>query len=275
MAADPQLQSAFITRLPREIRDRIYLELWRPCGLRQHIFWHWHSGKADTSHFYRWPCTTEFHPEDPVQKDVEALRSKLGIPVGETIWDETYAPRLRSSWQNHWACYERGEEFISGGEVGDTYDVFSWYIDKGCWTEHPCYAPRHSPYIPMLLSCKVVSSECLQSIYSSTTFIFTELQCLQFFVGYCQKPVNPKLDIQPTQPPAFFKYARKLELSLPADFPVAIPCVVPELSKQEHLHDVYDFHWLWLDKFHSLSSVKIWIASRKCVSDALKRKNIV
>ena len=69
----------------------------------------------------------------------------------------------------------------------------------------------------------------------------------------------PKLGITP---PAFFKYARSLELSLSADFPKLLMCANLDLPGFETRHDVYDFHWLRLDKFRNLSSVNIWISAR-------------
>jgi hypothetical protein len=47
MSANSQSKSAFVTRLPREVRDAIYLELWRLKGLRQHIVSHRNHENAD------------------------------------------------------------------------------------------------------------------------------------------------------------------------------------------------------------------------------------
>ncbi|KAH9208164.1 hypothetical protein DL95DRAFT_467953 [Leptodontidium sp. 2 PMI_412] len=122
--------------------------------------------------------------------------------------------------------------------------------------------PWSSPYIPMLLSCKIISAECLQSIYESTTFIFTDFRALQIFFGYCaNNPALKKLPEMPT-PPAFFKYTRSLELSLSPDFPKHLLCANIDLPGIERRHEVYDFHWLRLDQFENLKRVNIWIASR-------------
>lgn len=37
VVVSPQTDSLFLSRLPQEIRHRIYLELWREAGLEQHI----------------------------------------------------------------------------------------------------------------------------------------------------------------------------------------------------------------------------------------------
>lgn len=63
-------------------------------------------------------------------------------------------------------------------------------------------------------------------------------------------------------PPAFFKYTRCLELSLSPDFPKHVWCANDDIQDFEHRHEVYDFHWLHLDRFEKLDRMNIWIASR-------------
>lgn len=87
---------------------------------------------------------------------------------------------------------------------------------------------------------------------------------LQLFIGHCKIPPPlrswPKM---PITPPAFFKHATSLELSLTPNFPLVLPCADTGICEEgESLHDVYDFHWLRLDEFQKLSSLKIWLAAR-------------
>lgn len=63
-------------------------------------------------------------------------------------------------------------------------------------------------------------------------------------------------------PPAFYENVRHLEISLSPDFPMLLFCANYDLEELESRHDVYDFHWLRLDRFSNLRSVKIWIAAR-------------
>lgn len=81
--------------------------------------------------------------------------------------------------------------------------------------------------------------------------------------GYCQLPpvmkTWTKLGIPP---PGFFKYARSLELSLSPDFPALLLCASLDLPGLDHRHDVYDFHWLRLDKFQNLRTLHVWISAR-------------
>ncbi|RYP81623.1 hypothetical protein DL770_005831 [Monosporascus sp. CRB-9-2] len=113
MSANPQTQSAFVNRLPREMRNAIYLELWRSCGLRQHILWH--ADPADRR-FCRWPCAMEYEVQDELQRDIEELRAQLEVPLGQDIIKDRhekltlYCRRLQSPWINHWPCGEQAEK---------------------------------------------------------------------------------------------------------------------------------------------------------------------
>lgn len=106
------------------------------------------------------------------------------------------------------------------------------------------------------------SAECLQSIYESTTFIFTDFRALQMFFGYCELPPALKKWPEKATPPAFFEYTRSLELSLSPDFPKHLACANMDLPGIDCRHEVYDFHWLRLGQFENLKRINIWIASR-------------
>lgn len=83
------------------------------------------------------------------------------------------------------------------------------------------------------------------------------------FFGYCElhpeTKAIPKLSITP---PAFFKYTRSLEFSLSPDFPKLLLCANFDLPGIEHRHEVYDFHWMRLNRFENIESVNVWISSR-------------
>ncbi|RMJ13939.1 hypothetical protein CDV36_006424 [Fusarium kuroshium] len=119
-------------------------------------------------------------------------------------------------------------------------------------------------YIPMLLTCKLISEECLKSIYESITFVFTDLHSWQSFIGFCDQDARmktwPKVDLQPQ---AFPKYCKHLELSMTPFFPCLITCSSPMRTPQpDRPHDPYDFHWLRLSLFQNLQSIKIWVTAR-------------
>ncbi|SPO03136.1 uncharacterized protein DNG_05818 [Cephalotrichum gorgonifer] len=157
MSINPQLQSAFITRLPTEVRDAIYLELWRSNGLRQHILWH---GLWQDNHLCSWPCTTKYEVDDRLQRDIEELRRRMNVPLGERMRKSqdpetaTYVRRLQSPWINHWACGERAEQEHGLGAVDGftTSDIVCWRRSR----VNGQHVPPRSPYLPMLLTCKLM-----------------------------------------------------------------------------------------------------------------------
>lgn len=151
-----QLQSAFITGLPREIRDLIYLELWRSCGLRQHIFWHNNIADRCKSHFCRWPCTTEYQVEDELQQDIEAIRHQRGVDFGQILKDTTCCRRLQSIWLSHWPCSEQAEKIHGVHAISPLRPLGTASF---CWKEDRVEGQdtrSKDPYMPMLLSCKAM-----------------------------------------------------------------------------------------------------------------------
>ncbi|KAM0351837.1 hypothetical protein ACHAPU_002350 [Fusarium lateritium] len=243
---DPQLQSKFITRLPREVRDKVYLELWRSCGLRQHIIWHRDKHDVAKSHFCRWRCTTPFEVEDGLQEPVDATRIKRGVALGGSFSDKAAALQLFSPWKNHFACGERIAEVHGDDASPGVNEASTW-----------------SPYLGMLLSCKTISSECIKSAYQSTTFIFTDVIALNLFVGFCKVPEVYKKEYEVAiSPPAFRTYGRHLELSLEPVFPMMLPCSSPLMTSISTERHFLDFHGLRLDLLENLTTLNIWIAAR-------------
>ncbi|KAF2876875.1 hypothetical protein BDV95DRAFT_131955 [Massariosphaeria phaeospora] len=230
-AANPQHQSNLLTRLPREILDQIYLEIWRICGLCQHILLHGNGPAGKDNHFRRWQCCTEYRVDDTLQADVEKLRARLDVPLGTDIQGAQppeiglYCRRLMSPWRDHWPCGERatqehGIEAISGYSTSDR-----------CWKTwrdnrpDDMHVPSWSPYLPMLLTCKLVSAHCLKSIYESITLIFIDLKSIQAWFGHRQLRAEWKIVFgEHVAPPAFHKYARSFELSLDPDLGGSFIC---------------------------------------------------
>ncbi|KFY07031.1 hypothetical protein V492_07510 [Pseudogymnoascus sp. VKM F-4246] len=278
MSINPQSRSAFDTSfitLPPEIRYVIYLEMWRSHGLRQHITWH---DRDQNAHFCSWPCTTEYEVEDKLQHEIEELRRQKGVPLGQnmgTHWQPkdpeitVLTRHLQSTWYNHWACHKRALD-KHGFEVNYGFSTSR----TECWKkaradENEELVPAWSPYLPMLLSCKLISEECLKSIYESTTFIFFDLETVQMFLGHCQ--LTPGIEHWPRvgiTPPGLFKYARSLEFSLSPDSPKLLNCTRFNLAGTEVRHDFYDFHWLRLPEFQNLESINIWISARSLIPSA-------
>lgn len=143
---DPQSQSQSATLLPREIRDRIYLELWRSCGLCQHIVWHRDKDNKAKSHFCCWRCTTPFSLHDELQETIDATRLQLGFPLRDSFSNKAYALQLFSAWKNHFACGQRIARVY--GENADP-DIRTCSSLGPCWSSHELRSEKLSDMQPI------------------------------------------------------------------------------------------------------------------------------
>jgi hypothetical protein len=148
-----QRQSPFFDRFPREIRDAIYLELWRTAGLSQHVFWHEDQRNPEKSKYCLWPCTAEFQVEDECEGE---LQRQLEVwPQGDRpqfMHSLLWHSRLHSHWFNHWRCEEDLLGAYENAGLGvDRYEGPSTKFNCPCRLNDTL--PR-KPYLPMLLSCK-------------------------------------------------------------------------------------------------------------------------
>ncbi|RSM12753.1 hypothetical protein CDV31_006221 [Fusarium ambrosium] len=138
--ANPQ-QKSLICRLPPEIRSYIYLILWREAGLIQHVNpsddWH------DKPFHYR--CIPEQLPE-PVE---QASESATGAETAMQPDPEEQAPLDEG-------CYYCRYKF-----------------DYGFWeVTGPPPPLEKSAFLPMLLTCKTIHLEVLESIGRHVCFSF-------------------------------------------------------------------------------------------------------
>jgi hypothetical protein len=181
---DPQNQSSFITCLPFEVRERIYLELWRSCGLRQHIIWHRNKDDKTKSHFCRWRCTTPFSVEDKLQGTIEVTRIEVGASLGDSLCSKTYALQLFSAWKNHFACGQRIVK-VYGRDADPGIRTCS--SQGPCWSSHKSSSENLStcsPYFSMLLSCKIMLEPGPQ------------LYAYSLFTNYCCQLLRmPRVDL--------------------------------------------------------------------------------
>ncbi|KAM7213450.1 hypothetical protein V8F06_011188 [Rhypophila decipiens] len=150
--ANPQSQS-LVTRLPREIRDQIYLDLWQSPdhGLRQHIF-RCMSADGRKERLCRRPCT---RPES----------------------DEQASEMSRCFGHSHSDCateVERKGISKNARPNGRTRARIRARTEA-----------RTTSWLPLLLVCKGISAEVLKSIYESTTFIFADI------VAFVKFPAPP------------------------------------------------------------------------------------
>ena len=152
MGTHLQNQSPLVSKLPRDIRALIYHELWRSYGLRQHIQEHWISRDAASgSHLCHWPCTTPFTVRDPVQDDLEAKARDTNLTLGQGFKDRPSCRAMQSPWLNHWPCGERAMDRYGARPLRCITTAATV-----CWKDGTSAGVGRAPYLPMLLSCKIM-----------------------------------------------------------------------------------------------------------------------
>ncbi|KAK5657825.1 hypothetical protein OQA88_2898 [Cercophora sp. LCS_1] len=162
-SAHAQEHSLFFTLLPAEIRDLIYIEFWRASSrtgtLRQHVFrrpdLEQTPGAPRSSHWAHAPCVT-----NPAGDDVRYTGFRNANPG--SLERASWLQRLKTEWCLHWACEEA--DFAMLAESGDS-------------------VPQRSLFMPVLTTCKRMYIEALPSLYTHTTFIFTDIPCADEFIS--------------------------------------------------------------------------------------------
>ncbi len=97
-----QSESALF-RLPFEIRNLIYLEVWREAGLSQHIVVH-HGGYTHTQ------CVINHDGLDERQTEIRRIvdgSTNPSLRPHDKAFHDVWSRRLGSKWCNHWKCEER------------------------------------------------------------------------------------------------------------------------------------------------------------------------
>ncbi|KAK3389633.1 hypothetical protein B0H63DRAFT_464082 [Podospora didyma] len=192
--ANPQPLSPLFSTLPAEIRQLIYIEFWRLSGsdMRQHIFKRSTRPEIQDSEG-RWgdltpppglwthvACVTDPRKPDVRYSNFQAVSTAIEHRQEAALW----ASRLRSEWCIHWPCEEadpcrpsqvtrqsRRELVLGGGTIAHFPANGS---DDERYRQHSATAVW-SPFLPVMLTCKRMYLECVSSIYSNLTFIFTDL----------------------------------------------------------------------------------------------------
>ncbi|KAK8090648.1 hypothetical protein PG994_000153 [Apiospora phragmitis] len=148
MNADLQRQSAFFGRLPREIRDMVYLAMWDVSGTQQHVF-ELEEGSGHVTHF---PCSMTAGEQDSRNDEFEKLWHKQQARRPRSlVEDPVWARRMSSSWYEHWKCEEA---MLVSREKGKKPGTL---------------------FLPSLLMCRRMYDEALPTLYASTTLVMTSL----------------------------------------------------------------------------------------------------
>ncbi|KAL0936745.1 uncharacterized protein CTRU02_208960 [Colletotrichum truncatum] len=182
--AHPQQQSGFFSALPLEIRQDIYRHLWAAAGLTQHVYKSSPSVLAPLSHC---ACITDPNAEDV--REIELARI-LDAPPADLApdgpmteeaaiqRDEINDWRLRnaSQWCNHWECEE------APPILRPLDERTSDHKDDSKSKKQPVLVKEFSPFLAVLLSCKRMHQEAVNSIYDNTTFSFIGTDALTRFL---------------------------------------------------------------------------------------------
>lgn len=127
--AEPQTASPFFDKLPFEIREKIFDELWAFHDTR----WHVHSAGEHVVPVF--PCITDAHEEDTRYAHFQGSRGVEAL---------TWESRLRSPWNTHWRCAEAAAVRATNPRTGRTASPRD-YVRR-----RPSFASPSSP----LLVCK-------------------------------------------------------------------------------------------------------------------------
>ncbi|KAI0892049.1 hypothetical protein F4806DRAFT_285095 [Annulohypoxylon nitens] len=162
---DMQLSSPFFRNLPIEIRRMIYNLVW--AGSNDHKY---HAGRSRHIHFQNghWTntrCVMYEEDEDPdlLQKNMDSIHTS---GKGDLVmWQR----RLSSTWgSRHWRCEERMEH-----ERRKSVD--------------------HTDFMSMMLVCKRMFPEVLESIFESHQFLFNDFFSAHRFFVYNPSPYIPHM----------------------------------------------------------------------------------
>lgn len=153
-SAHRQTASPFFDKLPAEIRQKIYDELWDLHQTR----WHVDDHKGHAAPVF--PCVTACDQEDLRYKKFQAARGDEAA-----VWED----RLRSPWNTHWMC---AEATITAPSRRQRRMVSP--------TDHTRILLH---LIAPLLVCKRMYSECVETLDNSLTFCFTDIIVARNFIA--------------------------------------------------------------------------------------------
>ncbi|CAN8102794.1 unnamed protein product [Discula destructiva] len=147
--AQPQTASPFFDRLPPEIRQKIYVELWGLHDTR----WHVHSLIGHDVPGPVFPCIIT-----PEEEDIRYSRFQASLSEDIGIWES----RLRSPWNAHWKCAEAAAAKRSSQRKRRIVS-----------TDPICFRPLmlNDP----LLVCKRMHLESIAPLEDTFTFCFTDI----------------------------------------------------------------------------------------------------
>lgn len=174
-SAQRQTASPFFEKLPAEIRQKIYDDLWDLHPTR----WHVDSHKGYPVPVF--PCIA-----DPDEEDVRYKKFQSSPRDEAAVWED----RLRSPWNNHWKC---AEAVITTPSRQQRRMVSP--------TDHVRILLH---LIAPLLVCKQMYSECVGALDNSLTFCFTDtIVARNFIAKHAPTKIIRNIDISLRLKPLF------------------------------------------------------------------------
>ncbi|KUI68865.1 hypothetical protein VM1G_04613 [Cytospora mali] len=159
--AHPQTSSPFFEKLPFEIREKIYDELWQMHPTR----WHVHTPGHHCIPVF--PCITDADEEDVRYANFKASRGNDAVE-----WES----RLRSPWNTHWRCAEAAATRASGSSrkrIPSANDYIRFT---------PRYARPLEEGSPLFV-CKRMYLEAVDRLDNILTFSFTDIIVARDFLA--------------------------------------------------------------------------------------------
>ncbi|RYP89300.1 hypothetical protein DL769_000134 [Monosporascus sp. CRB-8-3] len=201
-SADPQLNSPFLQELPLEIRRMIYGYVWSNT---QDYMFHVPNGRHVYFHRGRWHnvrCVMHEVDEDPdfIQKQMDIIYESDDADSGNgnlQLWQR----RLSQTWgHRHWRCEER------------IHHPREPSVDK-------------TNFASMIVICKRIYPEVMQSIFESHHFHFNDLySAYKFLVSHR---------------PAFVSHMRHLDLTFDMSFADYAPFIFETASKENYITPIW------------------------------------
>ncbi|KAK8136789.1 hypothetical protein PG984_004729 [Apiospora sp. TS-2023a] len=258
--ANEQSMSLFLSKLPIELRNEIYLLLWCDAGLEQHIMadkdydpefasaeYIWkrprHVPEIPTTRFSHMACISDHSALDDRQEEI----AKLNLTPDELEDEETWGERMNNTWGNHWKCEEaqdecRKDERRRRGRRRHPRREVQMPV-------RPC---QKSPFLPMMLVCRRIACflrwivrrylECRESIYGSLTFVIHDPATLHSFLITRRSPIVDEI--------------RRLNLAIRLPIEARVTWLKPE---EANTMAMWQASCRALSEARSLTYVSLWL----------------
>jgi hypothetical protein len=232
-AVTPQPQSNLLSRLPLEIRQAVYSYLWQSVGLKHHIF------EDQRGQRGRSPCLIDHQGQDERQAMAGRAADRSLIGHGHYFENPELWRLLASPWGNHWLCKRLAPDLESKKVPGQFLAMLLCCKQMYTFSNRTNSANPTDTYL-----CRYM--ECLDSIPSHVTFVFTSIQTSYNLISRLRTPI--------------FRNARQIVFSwsiIPDDMDAGM------FSTPEHPYraSLWQAIWVSLNTLPYIQSIYLWLES--------------